>query len=233
MSHAKLKIKGSTSDPSGSGGSGGGKEFEAKVNPDSIKRYKSVRYNDDNTSSGATDARQFQGYDPDYMSFTLILEALGLSSNPDGFTSQQYDSSVSIDAQYSKLREVCYDYDGSIHKTLYNTIIFGSDITFKGHCTKMEIDYCNFKDDLTCLMAEVTLEFREHINRDASAKAQNANSPDLSHIKVIRAGDKLTNICHDIYKDPLYYLHIAKLNGLTNFRNVNPGQKIIFPPLKD
>jgi hypothetical protein len=33
-----------------------------------------------------------------------------------------------------------------------------------------------------------------------------------------------------IYGDSKYYLEVAKINGLINFRQLIPGQELFFPP---
>jgi nucleoid-associated protein YgaU len=58
------------------------------------------------------------------------------------------------------------------------------------------------------------------------------NSPDLTHYRQVKQGDTLPLMVFNIYKDPKYYLEIARVNGLTNFRKLLTGQNIIFPPLE-
>jgi len=48
----------------------------------------------------------------------------------------------------------------------------------------------------------------------------------------VKAGDTLPLLCHRVYKDSTYYLDIARINGITNFRNIRPGMRLKFPPLK-
>jgi len=37
---------------------------------------------------------------------------------------------------------------------------------------------------------------------------------------------------HKIYGSFKYYLQVAKVNNLKNFRDLIPGQKLIFPPFE-
>ncbi len=39
-------------------------------------------------------------------------------------------------------------------------------------------------------------------------------------------------MCYRIYGDPKYYLEVAKVNGLGNFRFLKPGTDLIFPPIE-
>jgi nucleoid-associated protein YgaU len=39
-------------------------------------------------------------------------------------------------------------------------------------------------------------------------------------------------LCYKIYGSSNYYLQVAKVNKLSSFRNISPGDEIIFPPIK-
>jgi len=56
-------------------------------------------------------------------------------------------------------------------------------------------------------------------------------SPDLTHYRVAKKGDTLPLMCYRIYGDSKYYWQVAKANKLSNFRLVQPGQEIFFPPI--
>jgi hypothetical protein len=56
--------------------------------------------------------------------------------------------------------------------------------------------------------------------------------PDLTHIRKVKQGDTLPLMCYSIYGDPKYYLQVAEVNGLANFRQLKPGSDLFFPPLK-
>jgi nucleoid-associated protein YgaU len=59
----------------------------------------------------------------------------------------------------------------------------------------------------------------------------NKTSPDLSHILTVRAGDILPLMCFDVYGSSAYYPQVARVNGLTEFRQLTPGTQLLFPPL--
>jgi len=39
-------------------------------------------------------------------------------------------------------------------------------------------------------------------------------------------------MCYRIYRDASYYPEVARHNGLTDFRNLVPGTRVSFPPLR-
>ena len=38
-------------------------------------------------------------------------------------------------------------------------------------------------------------------------------------------------ICDDVYEDEKYYIEVARVNGLTNFRSLKPGTNLMLPPI--
>ena len=41
----------------------------------------------------------------------------------------------------------------------------------------------------------------------------------------------MPQLCFAIYGDPRYYLQVADVNGLGNFRDLEAGVNLVFPPL--
>lgn len=226
-----LLILGYSSDPSSISRTGGDVTYEAKVNPGSFVHKRALQYNEDNTAHTSNDVKQQQGYGAETVEFSLTIDGSGRLNNDN----QAEVEVKEIDAEYvsTELNDLCkvvYDYDGNIHKTKYNAVIWGN-FQFKCHLLDMNVTYNQFTSEGKCTNATVDLVFVVHEDRETSQKANNNNSPDMSHLKLIKDGDKLPNMCDEIYDDISYYLQIAQANGLTNFRNIPPGKKLVFPPL--
>ena len=60
----------------------------------------------------------------------------------------------------------------------------------------------------------------------------NKSSPDLSHVVTVKAGDTLPLLCYDIYGSSNPYIKVAAVNGLTDFRDLQPGQQLMFPVMQ-
>jgi len=58
------------------------------------------------------------------------------------------------------------------------------------------------------------------------------HSPDLTHRRILQAGDSLPRLCQEIYGDPRLYLKVAEANGFDDFRRLAPGTAVFFPPLE-
>ena len=78
----------------------------------------------------------------------------------------------------------------------------------------------------------MTATFVATTDKKTESKEKNNSSPDLSHVKLAKRGDTLPLMCQDIYGDVNMYLEVARVNGITNFRDLEPGTEILFPPIK-
>ena len=62
-------------------------------------------------------------------------------------------------------------------------------------------------------------------------KKENKSSPDLTHSRIVKNGDTLPLLTKEVYGTSAYYLRVAQVNKLDDFRNLTPGQELFFPPL--
>jgi hypothetical protein len=120
--------------------------------------------------------------------------------------------------------------NGTIHSPNY-LILAWAQLQFQCVLTSMNVSYTLFMPDGTPLRAKVAVTFQSYTSETQLAKEENKNSPDMTHVVAVAAGDTLPLLCHKIYGDSGYYLKIAHFNGLLDFRNVPPGTQLLFPPL--
>lgn len=132
-----------------------------------------------------------------------------------------------IDAFYKATGEL----DGTIHKP-YNVIINWGDFEFKGILSEFTIEYKLFNNEGRPIRAVGKAKFSESISPELAAKEAKVNSPDLTHKIEVKAGDTLPLMTEKIYGDSKYYLEVARVNGLINFRQLTPGEKLFFPPIQ-
>jgi nucleoid-associated protein YgaU len=53
----------------------------------------------------------------------------------------------------------------------------------------------------------------------------------VSHSRVVRRCDTLPLLTAEVYGTSVHYLRVARANGLSHFRDLVPGQTLLFPPL--
>ena len=120
--------------------------------------------------------------------------------------------------------------NGEIHRPNYLALLWG---TIHVDCvlTSLSIVYTLFHTDGSPLRAKVTCAFLERTSSRKSNLETRLESPDLTKIFAVKEGDNLMLIANGKYESPAYYLQLAKVNKLKNFRRLLPCSRIILPPM--
>lgn len=136
--------------------------------------------------------------------------------------------STDLEQDLKWLEKNLVKFDGNLHATRYIGVAWGG-LDLFGQLKSLSISYLYFSQDGRPLRAKATLGF-EQVS-ELSQMNREKKSPDLTHMRVVQAGETLPMMCYHIYNDAKYYVQVAKANGLPNITNLEPGQKIYFPPL--
>ena len=110
-------------------------------------------------------------------------------------------------------------------------LVWGENSIFKGRVTEVDITYKLFNADGTPIRASAKVTFKSSIEEEKRAAKEDKQSPDLTQLVMVKAGDTLPLLCYRIYGTPQYYLQVAQRNGLSNFRTLTPGMSLTFPPV--
>jgi hypothetical protein len=195
-------------------------EFEAFVNPNEITLGYEVEY-DSAQGSGTTNSRMnFKKVKPGDMSLTFFLDGTGANGRP-------------LDVQQAiEQFQTVTGYNGDIHRPNYLKVVWGTLQVKRCVLKSASIAYKMFKPDGVPLRAVITAAFTDCSDDKTRVAMAQDNSPDLTHMRLVKAGDTLPALCSEIYGDPRYYLAVAEANGIDNFRRLVAGTKIYFPPLE-
>ncbi len=138
-----------------------------------------------------------------------------------------------ITKEIKKLNKLLLEFDGDHHQPPYVILAWGEgdSAIFKGRLTSISINYKLFSPNGKPLRAVAKATFKESIADEERAALEKKNSPDLTHLRTVKAGDTLPMMCRRIYGDPKYYLLVARANQLGNFRSLKPGMELMFPPI--
>jgi len=139
---------------------------------------------------------------------------------------------LSVNDDLDRFKSIVYSYNGSIHSPNYLRILWGQ-LTFDCRLETLNIEYMLFTPSGVPLRAKLNTTFQQYLSPEKMQLKARNSSPDLTHSRVTSSRDTLPLLCFQIYGDSKYYLDIARINGLNDFRNLQPGQKIVFPPLGD
>jgi len=222
----KLTISPCTVDDSGNVSVSGGDSFEVMLNPSSYNHVYTIGYNKKETQGQLGSDTKFKGIQPEKIDFEIVIDGTGVVNLP-----IPGKGSPDVKTQIKQLTEIVYKYDGSNHEPNHVRLLWGS-LIFFGRLESMTVDYSLFKPSGEPLRAKIKMSFTGFMSKEEEALRANRSSPDLSHMIEVKAGDTLPMLCYRIYKDPSYYVEVALANGITNFRDIRPGSKLHFPPLR-
>ena len=152
-------------------------------------------------------------------------------SDSSGVIDGKADHKDGIIDKIDAFKKIVFDYSGEELKPYYLMVRWGA-LLFKGSLVDLSIEYRLFAPDGTPLRANAKLKIKGSIEDSLRVARENNQSPDLTHYRKVMAGETLPLMCHRIYGDSKYYLEVAKVNKITQFRKLKPGQELFFPPLQ-
>jgi nucleoid-associated protein YgaU len=94
------------------------------------------------------------------------------------------------------------------------------------------VTYKLFHSSGAPLRANINATFKQSVSRTEQAAEARLTSPDLTHFKIVNEGETLPLISQKIYGDSKYYLEIARVNNINNFRKLKVGQQLVLPPIE-
>jgi hypothetical protein len=197
--------------------------FEALINPETYTlAYKVKTANGQGHGTSGAQAK-FEYTMPEELTMEFLFDNTGII---DG---EPKEDGIFDDVNH--FRRLLTEYQGNSHEPYHLKLIWGN-LIFKGRAIELDITYKLFNPDGQPIRAMAKVKFKGSIEEKKRAAQQDNKSPDLTHRRIVKAGDTLPLMCYQIYGDSKYYLQVAEVNGLGNFRSLTPGQNILFPPLE-
>ncbi|QOJ22621.1 MAG: peptidoglycan-binding protein [Gammaproteobacteria bacterium] len=207
---------------------GSKKKFEAMINPAGYEHTFKLSYAKNRVLGQPGTETKYDASHPEKIVLKeLVLDATGAVTTG---SSAADSTPTPVKEQIELLKSVAYTYRGTKHEAPIVQLKWGA-LLFYGRIESLKFNYTLFKPNGVPLRAKVTLTLIEYQSSEEISKEAGQESPDLTHLIEVKAGDTLPLMCYRIYQDCNYYLDIAKINNLTDFRNLKPGIKLQFPPL--
>src|SRR5262249_19086351 len=123
-------------------------------------------------------------------------------------------------------------YNGDIHRPNYLKIVWGNLQVRRCILKSASIAYKLFQPSGVPMRAVITAVFADNSDDQTGVGIAADKSPDLTHVRMVRDGDTLPGLCTAVYGEPRHYLQVAKANAIDNFRSLEPGTRVFFPPIK-
>lgn len=195
--------------------------YVVMLNPETYTHSYTVNYSDKQSPGSPNVSAKYDKSPPSEVSFDLVFDGTGVVNK----------KVTNLIDEIEKFRKIVYDYNGEIHKSNYLKLTWGANPEFQCNLVSMSITYKLFRPDGTPLRAEVKVSFKNFEDPEVIEKEAEKESPDMTQVVTVVAGDTLPSMTYRAYGEKIHYMKVARFNGLTNFRNLKPGTKITFPPL--
>jgi hypothetical protein len=196
--------------------------FEAFINPESYALEYKVKTSEGQGQGTSGAQAKFEYILPEELTFEFLFDNTGII---DGLPKKE-----GIFDEVNHFKDLLTKYQGESHEPYHLKLVWGN-LIFKGRATELGITYKLFNSDGQPIRAVAKAKFKGSIEEKKRVLKEDRTSPDLTQRRTIKAGDTLPLLCYQIYGDPKYYLEVAKKNRLSNFRILQPGTDLIFPPI--
>lgn len=239
-----------------SGAISGDNMFELQVNPQEVSFSFGIGYGDA-PSSGSNDSalagtgretatggnatpQVFNGYKVPELSVESLIDATGVLPPPMGMELKE-GTEPSVQPYIELIKKVMYSWQSEEHGPAFLKVTWGKvfptnssnsanpDGIFKCQLEDLTIKYVLFSASGNPVRAELSFKFK---GVEDPVKAAEGYSPDLTHFIDIKYGDNLPALCKQIYGSPEFFLQIARINNLPSIYAIEPGMKLLFPPLE-
>jgi nucleoid-associated protein YgaU len=208
------------------------KEIELMFNPESYSLDFSTTYSCQQALGSPGRPARFVNNPPAKVSVTLLLDATGVLKTGAVQLVSEFLSPVNINDKVAEFLKLTMQTTSDTHEPSFLRLVWG-ELDFHCRLLSCTVKYTLFDKSGKPLRAEIPCTFIGDMDVNRMKKKANFLSPDLTHQRTVQAGDDLLTLTHKIYGSPEWYIKVAKANQLDNFRDIRPGQTLIFPPIKD
>jgi len=200
--------------------------FTTPINPETFTKTNHIELDMTRGHGQPGTDPKYKSTAPEELKIEFILDG---TKTMEGYVKKYNDMEVT--AQLKEFTDCVYQYKGNIHRPRFLIVRWGSEIKFPCVLSNMDINYSLFKPNGDPLRAKVTATFVKYDTPEAIFRANNINSPDLTHIKIFTQGSRLDLMTYKIYNDVNFFLQIARSNNLSSVRNIKTGTDLYFPPI--
>ncbi|MCT4624022.1 MAG: LysM peptidoglycan-binding domain-containing protein [Schleiferiaceae bacterium] len=198
-------------------------QMDVTVNPNSYNYNYALVYDEQQAAGSSSANLRFQGIRPVDISFDFLFDGTGVLS---------YGIPSSIEEQIKEFQHLVLRYEGEIHRPKYIKLAWGS-LLFKGVLKELKLEYKLFDNGGKPLRAVATCSFTGSVDDDLRVAQENAQSPDLTHVKMVKPKENLPLMVYKVYKETEPFIEVAKFNELETIRGLKDGMELKFPPKKN
>lgn len=198
-----------------------GEDFTVMFNPQEYSVKYKVESDDSQGSGTSGSAPAFKKIRPQNLSLDFTIDGTGASGRQ-----------VDVPEKVRNFMKVAYEFKGEQHRPPYLIVLWGT-LVFKCVLKDCSVTYTLFDNDGTPLRAKISSSYEGFMDDELRAAEEDKSSPDLTHYRQVNEGDSLPLMCYRIYGDSRYYRQVARANELENYRELETGSTLYFPPIKE
>jgi Contractile injection system tube protein len=207
-------------------------EFEFMFNPETYSLDFATTFSCKQSLGSPGRPARFVHTPPSKLNVTILIDGTGvLKTGAEQLLSEIF-SPVSVHDKVAEFVNLTINPISDTHEPSFLRLVWGK-LNFHCRLVSCSVKYTLFDKSGKPLRAEIPCTFISDMDVERMKKKANFLSPDLTHQRTVQAGDDLLIMTHRIYGSPDWYIKVAKVNGLNSFRDIQPGQTLIFPPIKD
>lgn len=213
--------------------------FDMMYNPNTYSVKYAVEFHDTEAQGTGGTQLKFKRVPPKDYSFEFILDGTG-ASDPGTLAGLaqgvpilgEVVEQLSVKLLVQRFLDVAYQPAQENHRPHYIKLLWGAAFCLDCVMTSADVTYTLINSDGTPLRAKINATFRESKEPGMWEQLLKFRSPDLTAQRQVNRGDTLPLLSDTEYDDPSYYLELARVNRVKNFRRLRVGQELNFPPLR-
>ena len=200
-----------------------GVPFLAMFNPESFSVKDDVEWTSKCAIAKSGDDPKFVRIRPRVFTMDFVLDGTGVNTN---------GVKIPVTVQVALFRAVTTNVRGNIHRPPYLLVQYG---TFLNTCiiNSSNVTYTMFDMFGLPIRAKISATFTERTVGALNDILGMLSSPDLTHKILVKEGDLLPLLTYQTYNNQSYYLQVAKVNKLKNFRKLERQTTLVFPPISN
>lgn len=207
-------------------------KFQLPINPEQLSQSLKVDYDQKQAAGSQGNDPEFKAIKPKTLSLDFVFDGTGVVPIKNKPTTFHKD----VAAQVDEFLTLTYVMNSETHKPnflrlLWGNVSFGNQNSFDCVLQDVNINYTLFTPDGKPLRAKLKATFLHYVAPERRVREEGKQSPDVTHVRQVKAGETLPLMTQRIYGDQTYYLQVAKVNGLVNFRQLKTNTTLRFPPV--
>jgi LysM repeat protein len=206
--------------------------FEAMFNPSSFSQRYEIEYGKNQGINSTNKKVTYSRSKPRELKLKLILDGSGVHE----MAILNFGRKQTVADRVKQFVDLAFRMNGQIHEPNFLEVEWGGKedggLIFSCRLASVDVSYTSFARDGSPLRAELDVLLISDQETNKRMAVEKKSSPDLTHSRIVKSGDTLPLLTKEVYGSSSYYLYVAQVNGLDDFRNLQPGQEIFFPPLE-